>query len=843
MKQLLFFSIILLIYQTLAAQEDTTQIQINDRAIIPVITISEDDLESEQQSQDISGLLQSSRDIFTSTAGYTFGPVRFRVRGFDSENTTVMINGIPVNDIETGRPYWSVWGGLNDAVRNKEIQTGLTSNKNYFSGIGGYTNMITRASTYAQGTKFVYSLSNRSYRQRLMVTSSTGMMENGLAATVSFSRRWANQGYIEGTFYDAYSYFVSLEKKFNNKHSIGLIAFGAPKKNGKPGGSTQEAYDLAGTNYYNPYWGYQQGEVRNSRINNYHQPKIMLSDYFSISDNIQLNTTLTYSFGRGGSTRLNWYDAYDPRPDYYRYLPSYRAYEDADNPNLFYEQYRNQWESGEAPQIDWDLFYFANRKNLYGQENANGTDETVTGNLANYFIEENRIDHQQINFHSVLENQLNDNINLSTGVNVTIHKGEHFNVMYDLLGADFWVDIDKFAEGLGEDDILKQNDLQNPNRIVYEGDIFGNHYIANVNKYELFGQAQFNYAKVDFFGAAFASYQQMWRTGKMQNGKFPDNSLGDSEKLNFFDYGLTTGFTYKITGRHFLTMNGAYQTRAPFFRSVYLSPRTRDHTVDNPVSEKILSADANYFIRLPHLKARFSGYYAKFMDQPFVRSLYHDIENTFVNYIMTGVDKEHMGVELGVEAELFSGFSLTGVLAHGQYLYKSRPTITVVEDNSAEVKIEGTTAYLNNFHIGGRPETAASFGIKYWAPSYWFGGASVNYFDNIYLDVFSMRRTEEGVYKLEIGTPYGDEQRALILDQTKLDPGYTVDLFIGKSLRIDYTYYINISLNVSNLLDNTDFATGGYEQYRFDPEFPEKFDNKLFYLYGRTFFLNASFRF
>ncbi|MCD4697407.1 MAG: TonB-dependent receptor plug domain-containing protein, partial [Bacteroidales bacterium] len=191
---------------TLGQVTDTLSVK-EDEENIPQITVFAEDLESDDQAQDIGGLLQSSRDIFVSTAGYVFGQTRFKIRGYSSENTDVLINGIRVNDFATGRPYWSSWGGLNDATRNKEIETGIASSNYAFGGIGGVTNMITRASTYRKQVKFTYSSTNRSYRNRLMFLYSTGLMENGWAIIASGSRRWANEGYVEGTFYDAWGYF------------------------------------------------------------------------------------------------------------------------------------------------------------------------------------------------------------------------------------------------------------------------------------------------------------------------------------------------------------------------------------------------------------------------------------------------------------------------------------------------------------------------------------------------------------------------------------------------------------------------------------------------------------
>jgi outer membrane receptor for ferrienterochelin and colicin len=219
-KNSIFLIFLLLSTNLVFSQTDTLTVNQELQAELPVITLQETDFETDEQSQNISGLLQSSRDIYISTAGYTFGQTRYRIRGYDSENTYVLMNGVPLNDMETGRAYWSAWGGLNDITRAQQISFGISESPYNFGGISGSTNMDVRASSLRTGTRLTYSSTNRAYRNRLMVTHNTGMMSNGWAVSVSGSRRWANEGYVEGSFYDAWSYYASLEKSLNQKHCL-----------------------------------------------------------------------------------------------------------------------------------------------------------------------------------------------------------------------------------------------------------------------------------------------------------------------------------------------------------------------------------------------------------------------------------------------------------------------------------------------------------------------------------------------------------------------------------------------------------------------------------------------
>ena len=159
------------------------------------ITLSDDELNDDTGGADnIAGLLSASLDVFQRTVAFEFSSSFFNVRGLDSENGTVLINGIEMNKLYNGRPQWSNWGGLNDVVRNQELSTGLAPSNYNFGGFLGSTNINTRASAYRAGGQLTYSSSNRSYTNRLMASYASGLIENGWAFTVMISRRWGDEG-------------------------------------------------------------------------------------------------------------------------------------------------------------------------------------------------------------------------------------------------------------------------------------------------------------------------------------------------------------------------------------------------------------------------------------------------------------------------------------------------------------------------------------------------------------------------------------------------------------------------------------------------------------------------
>ena len=790
-----------------------------------IITLSQEDLSNDEESQDVSSLLQGSRDIFVNTAGYTFGALRFRMRGYNSENNEVLINGIQMNDAERGSVYWSLWGGLNDAVRYKIYANGLNSALFSFGNIGGSTYISTRASQYRKGVSASYAISNRSYRNRIMLSYATGLMDNGWAFMGTVSKRWAQEGYIEGTSYDAYAYFLSAEKKINKKHSIGLTFFGSPSIRGKAGGSVQEAYDLLDDNFYNPYWGYQNGEKRNSRVTHSHKPQIILTHYHNPTENTKVTTSLAYGFGTYATTALDWYNTRDPRPDYYRNLPSY--YDDPTASEAVADAFI------ENHQLDWDYFYKINKGNENGR--------------SSYILEDRKTDYSEAKANMIINHKLTDNYFIDGGLYYNYYKGRHYKEIYDLLGGQYYLDIDKYAErDFPDDPNMIDNDLNKDEVKVTEGDVFGYDYDMNKRDYGAWIQWRAELSKIDYFVSAKLNEISFWRTGHMRNGKFPDNSYGDSPKNNFFNYNLKAGITYKLNGRNYLYADGFYGTRAPFIRNSFISPRTRDFTVDNLENETITSFEAGYILRTPIVKGRLTAYYTKFENQTEVYSFYNDLFNSFTNQIITGKDLQNMGIEFGAEAKVSPTVTASAVVALSDNIYSDRAMGVVIQDNDARQLAEPSTLFIKNYYQGNGPQEAYSLGLKYNSPKYWFVSLKANYFANRYLPINPARRTTEAVSN-ETGSDHvepGSDLWHAILDQEKLPDAFTLDFFGGKSWKIkDYYIYINASVN--NLLNNKDMITGGYEQRRFDYKHrdPDKFPPKYFYGYGTNYFISLGVRF
>ncbi len=785
-------------------------------------------------SGDTYGLLSSGRDVFLNAVRYGVGGRRFRVRGMDSENRIDYLNGMPINKLHDGRTDYYDFGGLNDVLRRSDTDFGLGAGIFSFGGTMGSWSVDTRASSQRKQKRISYAAGNRSYRNRIMGVISTGMMSNGLAMTVSASHRWALEGgYVMGAPYQSSSYFMSVDKKMNDKHLFSLMILGSPSKSGRRSVNIAEVATLAGDNFVNTKWGYQGGKVRNAELNINHQPIMTFRHDWTLSPATTISSTIGYQFGRSGRTRLNWQQAADPRPDYYNYLPS--AARDSSVAAQLTDYYQH---TPDAFQIDWAALYEANN-NSYGEVAfANGGDETVRGKKARYFIEENRQDNLERTFNTVLSHQFSDRWMLNGGLTYRNANVHYFNTVKDLLGADFVHDVDKFNISYANSSSF-QPDVNVPNKTAVEGDIISFDFNAKLKQATIWSQLKYEGKRFDVFGSFQLSQNSMQRVGNMKNGHFPDNSFGEGTVHKFNNYGVKGGITYKINGRNYLYVNGYKATRAPTFRNAYIGTRTQEQFIEGIKSEDLTSFEGGYVLNSPMLKARVTGYYYKRKNQTDNRIFFSDltgIDFQFGNLTLTGIDTRNVGTEIAVEGKLTPTITLAGVASIGQHLIVSRPDATFTNDTEAKVTNVGTV-YWERYRVSNTPQRVFSARLSYNSPKFWFVSFTGGYSDDLWLSASPLRKTEVAVDRF---TKRDNPERMKLLEQEELPGAFTLDFFGGKSFKFSHTRYLYLNLGMSNILNNKNIRTGGFEQLRIDPQ---RFPNKYFYSYGLTYYASVALRF
>jgi hypothetical protein len=807
---------------------------------LSLVTITENDLGDDNSgSESTAGLLQSSRDAYQQAAAFNWGLARFRMRGLDNEYGVTMINGISMNKIYDGRPQWSNWGGLNDATRIQEFTLGSAPSDYTFGGILGTQEINTRASLYRKGTRISMAGTNTNYSWRSMITHNSGLMDNGWAYSISGSRRWAQEAYFEGTDYGANSFFASVEKRINKKHSLNFTAIYAQNTRGKSSPNTAEVNNLMGIKY-NSFWGWQDGKKRNSRDKDVEEPILMLSHYWKISDKTTLNTNVAYQTGSIGNSRLDFQTANNPDPTYYKNLPSYFS-----NLGDTAGAVAAQGYFTNNSQINWNNMYYAN------------LNSSVTPGKSLYALYEDRTDDKQITANSILFSDLSDNVKLNAGASFKKLKSHNFQNMLDLLGGQYFEDIDPFFSG-----DMGQSNLNNPNRQIKVGDEYGYNYNLNAIVADAFTQFKFTYKKVDFYLAQSFSRTQYQREGLYRNGIYANTSFGKGSKQIFENFGFKGGLTYKITGQHLLDFNGVYMTKAPNMRNTFANARINNNITPELNSETIASADASYVVRTPKFKARVTGFASRVQNATEISFFYaegigEDVDgndqDSFISELLTGIEKRNFGAEIGLEYQFTSTIKGTVAASYGQYLYGNNPNLKINDDAQATLTntqpvVDFGKAYLKNYRLPGMPQTAASLGLEYRDPNFWWVGANINYLADSYLDISNITRTDNFSIDGATGDNYSGANEETVrkaLKQEKFANFNLLNLTGGKSWRIDTTT-IGFFASINNALDTT-YKTGGFEQSR-KATFPDlqadnangtpAFGPKYFYGFGRTYFIN-----
>lgn len=854
---------------------------------ISQISLSEDQLDDDRTSiSNISGLLTASKDVYFTAAAYDFSSTFFRPRGLGNEYGKVLINGIEMNSLTTGRPEWAEFGGLNDVQRNQVFSPGLEVNSYQFGGIAGTTNSIMRASKYRKGGKISYARANASYRGRLMLSYSSGLQSNGWAYTFLASGRFGKQGYMEGTSYETNSILVSVEKELSAPHRLNFTGFYTPYKRGKSAPLTEEIRKIKGR-HYNPNWGYQEGEMRNSRYKEVKSPTLMLNHDWQIAKTIQLNSNFAFQMGTIGNTRIdnggtrlitgpedqNVYigGARNPAPDYFHYLPSYYLRAAQPNESDFRAAYLAEKEFSDNGQMDWQQLYAANRT------------LAEKGGNAIYVIQNDREDNNQLIANTVLTSQPNTHITVNASLSYRYLHNQNYAKINDLLGGEGYLDIDFYAdepkETMGIVADMAQSDLNHPDRMRFKGDRYKYNYAIDADILAAFSQLQFKYKKLEFYGSGELSSTSYQRFGKFKNGYYPKNSYGKSKSLNFIDIKMKSGVLYKPSGRHMLQANLGVLTQAPTIQNSFSNARQNNFPVIGLTSEKIGLADIGYLYRSPLINGRITGFYSAIQDATSIGFYFAqglsgmgvNRDAAFVQEITTGINYRNLGVEYGFEAKVIPTITLKAAGSFSQSVYTNNPNLYLTsEDFSLDyfhgeqlefaqdhlgtplIFGDGKTT-LKNYHVASGPELAYQFGIEYNDPSYWFVGLSSNFFAHAYIDISKIRRTSNFTTDVD-GLPLNDfdsGRAKSLLRQEDMGSYMLVNLVGGKSWRVK-SYFIGVFAFVNNLL-NQDYKTGGFESSRkasytnFNTDqsapYGPQFGSRYFYGYGTTFYLNFYVRF
>lgn len=769
------------------------------------------DIDLKLGSQEFPEILKTTPGVWATKDGGGFGDAKINMRGFKSENVAVMVNGIPVNDMEGGWVYWSNWAGLNDVASNIQTQRGLGASVLSSPSIGGTINITTQSLDAKKGGSVWYGFGSDGMNQYGMKVS-TGLMKNGWAVTVLGSHKWGD-GYIQGLWYNSWNYFVNVSKRFNDNHSLSLTAFGAPQKHNKRSsqdGLTIMEYQTTARRYmdgespyrYNPTYGFDnQGQQRSSQYNFYHKPQISLAHNWRINDKSNLSTTLYMSIASGGgysgqgrtsTLRSNWYGSTD---------------------GVINNTFRNP---------DGTFAY-----GMIQDMNAAST----TG--SQMIMSESNNSHEWYGLISTYTNKFFDNkLNFLAGIDMRYYVGKHNNKIVDLYDGAYYIDDVNRSQVLPENNaIYNKNNTAWVNEKLSVGDIVYRNYNGHTAQEGGYVQGELSLLDRKLNLVLSGSLNN---TGYQRIDHFYyDDAHAKSKVYNFLGGSAKFGANYNIDRHNNVYGNVGFISRAPFFASgVFLSQATSNAANPDPINEKVFSAEVGYGFSSPIFSATFNAYYTKWLDKTTTRSgtIGQTTDRFYMN--MSGVDARHMGVEVNFTYIPVKWFELTGMLSLGDYIWDSNATGYYYNQNGQPLASTTTGAIASGIlaedhvhgvlmqkgrKVGGSAQTTAAVGATFRPFEGLRVGLDWTVSDRLYSDYTVSAPSAGGTVNV------GDPWRVPWGQQLDLNASYRFNIGGVQA---------TLSGNVHNLF-NYNYIVDAYTSSTTNGNWENAF--RIFYAFGRTF--------
>ncbi|WP_070786710.1 TonB-dependent receptor [Flavobacterium crassostreae] len=674
-----------------------SSVAVDRKTPVAVSTIKAEDIALKLSTQEFPEILKATPGIYATRAGGGYGDGRVNIRGFSSENVAVMINGVPVNDMENGAVYWSNWAGLGDVTSTMQVQRGLGASKVAVPSIGGTINVITKTTDVEEGGNIAASIANNNY-QKYGMTYSTGLSKKGFAATVS-AAKISGDGYVDGTAFSGFNYFLNLSQQLNQSNRLSFSAFGAQQEHGQRYNRGKIA-DLentqSGPKQFNKDWGIKSGKAYSTAFNFYHKPQMSLNHLWEINNKSVLSTSAYASFGSGGGRRTS-------------------------GSKFSNDQYRI---GGVDQPIDIDQIVDENR--------ANG----IAG--ATDIIASSRNSHQWYGLLSTYKNDINEKLRVSGGLDARYYVGSHWYQVDDLLGGLFFTDPKTTKKTYGK--ALKVGDRYNKDYdgIVTRGGLF------------LQGEYQVN-DKANLFIATDIS------NTNYQKEEFMSNTIADnartSDAINFVGYGIKGGGNYNLDNKNNVFVNVGYFSKAPFLNSVFLDDNTLDLN-KNAQNEKVFSAEVGYGFRSERASINLNVYNTYWLDKTITSTtvIASTQERFYAN--LQGMDALHQGVEIDAKIKATENLSFTAMASLGNWKWKSNVS-GFIRDESGEIVGKEINVFAKDLKVGDAAQTTFALGAKYkYAPKSQFY-VDYNYAGNLYSSYDVTNRSKENMPSLWKVPAYG----------------------------------------------------------------------------------------
>ncbi|MFD1161603.1 MULTISPECIES: TonB-dependent receptor [Hwangdonia] len=650
-------------------------VAVDRKTPVAVSTVKAADIELKLGTQEFPEILKSTPGVYATKAGGGYGDGRINVRGFKSENVAVMINGVPINDMENGRVFWSNWAGLADATRSMQVQRGLGASKVAVPSIGGTINILSKTTDAEAGGNVSTTLANDGYL-KYGLTYSTGLNENGFAATVSAAKT-SGDGYVDGTEFTGVSYFLNLSKQFNESHTLSFTAIGAKQRHGqRQNRHTIETYRSSERGIkYNSDWGYKNGQVTHIEDNFYHKPQISLNHYWTLSDRTSVSTALYGSWGSGGGGGTAGSDRSKFSSDDYKI--------------------------GNFGPVDLDR--------IVDENIENGALGSTT------FLRASRNDHNWYGLLSTLKTDLSDNTVLLTGLDWRSYKGIHFREVTDLLGGQYATD---------------DSDVNDPNKVLQVGDKFSYFNDGIVGWLGAFGQVEHdineNFNTFVSLSVSNTSYKRVDYFNYLDS-----DPLQETDRYNFLGYSIKGGANYRLDDKHNVFANVGYFEKAPGFDSVFLQ-FDNEHINEDAANQKITSFELGYGYRGDKLSANVNLYSTRWNDRSETAS-FQQPDGSFLAANILGVNALHNGIELDFVYKASSKVKFTGMASFGDWRWDSNVENVDIIDEEQNV-VDTVNLFIKDLHVGDAAQTTMALGMNYSLSPETTLLLDYIYYDNLYAD-------------------------------------------------------------------------------------------------------------
>jgi outer membrane cobalamin receptor len=774
----------------------TSSVAIRRKTPVALSVIDPIMIENKLGTQEFPEILKSTPGIYATKQGGGYGDSRVNVRGFEAPNTAVMINGVPMNDMEWGGIYWSNWGALSDVTRSMQVQRGLGASKVASPSIGGSINVVTRSTDAVKGGSVSYGIANDGY-EKIGFSVSTGLTQKGWAITLLGSKM-VNNGYIQGTEVENYSYFVNISKKLSDSQQLSLTAFSASQWHNQRNSGDKlliSEWQKQPLKYkYNASYGFDMnGQRKQSSYNYYSKPQISLNHSWTIDEKSSLSTVVYLSLGNGGgwggqgytsADRTNWYGSTNGVPN-----TTFRA---ADGT------------------FDYGAIYKLNTD----PTNTNGS-KMIMSTAINQ--------HLWVGGLSTYTTKIGQNIDIYGGLDLRYYKGTHTNKITDLYGGNFFIDATSLRPLLTDQSVMTKK--------LKVGDIVYRDYDGFVANQGLFGQAEYNKDGLSAFVSLSGSNTANWRYDRY----YYDPSQALSKTVSFLGYSVKGGANYNINTNHNVFANIGIISKAPFYSGgAFLQVANSNETNPNAVNEKAFSAELGYGFRSKYFTANLNVYRTEWMDKTLVRAINAGVQNSLVANLQ-GLNSLHQGIELDFVAKPVKDLEVRGMLSLGDYTWQNNATGYLYDSQGQPVDAQGNvvkmlspqqgsvSVNLKGIKDGNSAQTTASLGFDYQILTGFRVGLESNYFGRNY-SYFSLANVGTNLVSSTFSQPW------MIPDAVTVDFNASYRFKIG-------TYDATLTGNIFNLLDQeyiTDATDGSDHTWK---------TAQVFYGFGRTWSTTLKIRF